>query len=77
MNELLIKLLNTSNNDIYRHCSDVSGSKNFDWGWVGVIILLLGLGQVSHLWVQKFSPQNTKFFNFFPSDQKNLLRLGQ
>jgi len=53
---------------------DGSWSKFFDPGLVGStfcgsgqVIAIFGLGLI---W--KISPKNTKFFNIFPSDQKNL-----
>jgi len=59
--------------------SDGSGSKNFDPGrvgsifcgsvWVGSDIYGFGLN------FENF-PKNVKFFNFFPSGKKKLLRVG-
>jgi len=37
----------------------------------------VGSGQPSMVWVWKISPKNVKFSIFFPSDKKNLFRLGQ
>jgi len=31
------------------------------------ILIQVGLGGVSHLWVGKISPKSPKFSNFFPS----------
>jgi len=38
----------------------------------------VGSGQPFIVWVRiwKISPKNVKFFNFFPSGQKKLLRVG-
>jgi len=48
--------------------SDGSGSNFFDMSRVG-----LGL---PHLGLENFPLKNTKYFNFFPSCQKNLIKSG-
>jgi len=39
--------------------------------------ILLGQPSMVWVWVWKISPKKVKFFNFFPSGQKNLFGLGQ
>jgi len=59
--------------------SDGYWSKHFDQGQVESLFCCsgwVGSGQ-SPLGLENFPLKNTKFFNFFSSGQKNLIRLGQ
>jgi len=57
--------------------SDGSGSKNFDPRWVNFLWLWSGRvwsGQpfMVWVWIWKISPENVKFFNFFPFRSKKI-----
>jgi len=62
----------------FGNVSDGSG-QNFLTHVKSFFVVWVGSGQPSLLWVWvlKISPKTTNFFNFSPSDQKNLLGLGQ